>query len=556
MLSRSATGGSTSSRRVGFYDPAIVLGFAIIATLCTALWWRAQVPFPFLGTDLANISSYAAALLHPERFVGDIAVGDPGSFRFYFAIHVPLLMALGPAVGDFGVASLLLLVAFTFIQTTGYYVLGRLLFGRRLLAVLIALMSMGKVDLHIDYMGTYTDAEPRFLFQALLPWLLAAVLRYAAQPASWPWIMAAAGLLIYAHPVSAPSIMAATVLGLWAYRPPGEGWLTGLFRWLVAGVSALVVCAPFIWVYLGSREYGLAEDAAAMLEAQRRFIGAMFFDYTLYIQEIMTNPVVWGLLVWGCAGAVLVIANVGLTPPVCFFLLWTVGLLASSIGLTIVEQHLTATSHRLPLAIDLIRNTRYLAIIFMLFGFWGSIQFVGRLRLRPTASAALAVLVAGAYLLINRPGMVPFRDTVRCWAQGRALCPPEGSAEHIALLDFLRDGLPSGSRILAMTEPYPTFDLTLAARYHAYRPMVFAPKDGGSTLAYGNWSALRRWLEIEHEMGLMRGLPAGYPRGEGFMVFAKRVGANVIVTDQPPEQARIVAPLLFRTGKHYVYLLS
>jgi hypothetical protein len=309
-------------------DATLVLAFAAIALGCAALWWRGQVPFPFLGTDLANISSYAAALSDPERFTGDIAIGNTENFRFYVALHVPLLMWLGPRAGDFGSAALLLLPVLIFLQTTGYYVLGRGLFSRRFPAVALAMVSLGKINLTIDYLGTYTDAEPRFLFQALLPWLLATAVRWGRSPGAWPWIMAAAGLLIYVHPVSAPSIAFATWLGLWAFRPPTTGGPLVLLRMAIAGASFLVVCLPFLWIYLGSREYGSADDYATIAEAQRRLIGPLFFDVRLYLGRMLESWTVWLVMAWGIAGAIAVTRlQRENREAIRFFVLWTAGIL-------------------------------------------------------------------------------------------------------------------------------------------------------------------------------------------------------------------------------------
>lgn len=530
-------------------DTGAVLLFAVLALVCTALWWRGRVPFPFLGSDLANISSYAAALLHPERFVGDIAIGDPKSFRFYLAAHVPLLMVLGPWVGDFGGAALLLLPIVLLIQTLGFYVLGRLLFGHRFYAMLLALMSLGKVDLTIDYIGSFHDVEPRFLFQAFLPWLLASVIRFGDRPSLWPMIMAGAGLLIYVHPVSAPSVAFATWLGLWAYRV--ETIPVAFLRLLVAGVVFLLVSAPFLWVYLKSREYGASDDAGALLEAQRQLIGAEFFDFRGYIREAMRNPVVWGVSVWGLTGLAVVIRQQGGGAPVRFLVLWAAGLLMASVGLTAVEQQWTALSNRLPLAIDLIRNIRYLPVILLISGFWGVLLLLVRLEHRRKVAV---ICVAVVYLLVNRPGMIPFRETLQCWAQGKILCPPADSEELIASLAFLRDRLPQATPILSVVHPYSELDFTMAIRYHAFQPVVYSPKDGGSTLAYGNWRALRQWLEIRQAIGPIQDQQIdSRERGDRALQLARQTGASVIVADQTADEIAIDTPLLFRAGKYHIY---
>lgn len=524
--------------------------FALIAIGLTSLWWRGQVPFPFLGTDLANISSYAAALMEPGRFAGDIAIGDPQNFRFYMALHVPLLMWLEPLLGDFGSAALVLLAVVIFLQTAGYYVLGRAIFARRLPAICLALVALGKVDFTVDYFGTYTDAEPRFLFQSLLPWLLAAVLWWSVRVRTWPWIMAVAGLLIYVHPVSAPSVGFATWLGLWAYRPQAMSIRTITFRMGIAGASFLAVCTPFLWVYLTSREYGISDDYVMMFEAQRRLIGPIFFDVRLYVGEMLKSWTVWLLVTWGLSGAIVAYRlQRAVSEMFVFWTLWAIGIALSSVGIAAVEQRASQAYGVLPAGIDLVRNARYLALVLVVFGVWGSWCLAQRMAENRARCAMTAVALA--FLAVNRPGMIPVRHTLQCWAEGRLLCPRAEWANEIATLSFLRNELPPRTRVLTALQLYVDLGFEMAIRYHARQPIVFNPKDAGSTLSYGNWDALRQWLAIEQHPA--RWPPDASSRLAYAMELAHATAADVVVTDLPPNPEVLDARLLFSKGRFYVY---
>ncbi|MDO8559756.1 MAG: hypothetical protein Q7S23_01825, partial [bacterium] len=186
--------------------------------------WQGAYPFAFLSGDSANIAGFAAALDHPGNFTGDAILSDPANFRFYQTIHLPLIRALTKITGDYGTSFIWLLGWHVLVQAVGFYILGRILFHRRYWAALYAIMTLVPVQLNLEFWGAWSDPLPRFSFQALLPYLLAAALRWRSSPIAWPWLMAAAGVLVYVHPVSAP------------------GW--GLALWL-----GFVWGAPAAWSY-------------------------------------------------------------------------------------------------------------------------------------------------------------------------------------------------------------------------------------------------------------------------------------------------------------------
>src|SRR5688572_18610461 len=98
--------------------------FALIAGLFQAACIGGERPFVTLGGDAGNIASFAAAWDNPGAFKGDEALGDPGNFRFYATIHIPLLRVLRPLYGDYGSAFMAMLGLHVFLQGLGFYALG------------------------------------------------------------------------------------------------------------------------------------------------------------------------------------------------------------------------------------------------------------------------------------------------------------------------------------------------------------------------------------------------------------------------------------------------
>ena len=161
-----------------------------------------------MPSDAANISSFAAALDHPDYFVNDAVLNNSANFAHYDSIQVPLTRFLGQVFGSYGSAFGFLIFPVTFLHLIGYYILGIALLKKRTWALLLTLCLMVPVAMNLgENWGLVSDVIPRFLFQALLPFLLTAVIHWGHNPKSWLWLMIATGLLVYVHPVSLPVLV-------------------------------------------------------------------------------------------------------------------------------------------------------------------------------------------------------------------------------------------------------------------------------------------------------------------------------------------------------------
>lgn len=502
--------------------------FFVISSFLTLSWWRGMVPFPLLGGDAGNVASYAAAWLEPEAFAGDDALGDAGNFRFYATVHVPVLIFLEKIFGDFGTAFVALLWVTMLIQSMGFYRLGSVVFESGLGAWLLGLLSFGTVPLTIDYWGTYHDAQPRFVFGAVFPYLLASAIGWAREPDKWPRLFVAHGLASYIHPVSGPSVALASWLML-AMRGPGH---TPAFPWsirlLKAGVAYLIVFLPFALNYLTSREYGQTGDLETMLATYAGLFGREYIDGLFYVQRIMSAWQTWILAAWGAAGAT---AVWWLSPErgaqVRLLVLWLGGVVIASLGVTLAEQALSRALGALPPEIDTIRNVRYVFPVLLVCGLWGTMAVARKTLPSPFAAMAIS-FVAFAWLAANKPGVIPARETAACLMKGRVLCPPQEWIERQIVLEWLRREAPRGAKILPALDRYRTaIEISLALRYHARLPVVFSYKDGGSTLGYGNHTALPQWARI------LRRLENAYETHDTNAIFtlAEELDAILVLTD-------------------------
>lgn len=490
-----------------------------------------MVPFAFLGSDAGNIASFAAAWSRPDQWAGDMVLANSENFRFYATLHIPLLMGLAPLVGDFGTAFVLLLAPVMLVQAMGYRSLGRILFRHDGWATALGLLSFGTVPLTIDYYGTYVDAEPRFLFQAILPFLLGRLLLYADAPRHWLRLFGLHGLSIYVHPVSAPSVALASWLTL-LLRGPG-GMKPGAWAWrlFMAGLVVLAVIAPFAVNYLTGHQHGATADYGEALARQRQLFGTIFVDGLAYVREMTSQwRAGWFVPAWGVIGALAVwMLAPHQRPRLILLAVWMVMVVATSLGVTLVEQAIGRHFRLLPVEIDSIRNMRYAAPILMVFGLWGAVEAAGRLSRRP--AIALVCAVCGIWLLVNKPGVMPSRAVAACLASGHVLCPPTEWIERRSMLNALRRDFGPGTPVLPFLDRYEGVDAALAVRYHALLPVVFCFKDGGTSLGYANHGLLDRWISLS------RRLDGAHQSGDwaGAISLADELGAAVIIADiEPP----------------------
>ena len=215
----------------------MIVGFAIYGLLFFLGRWNGITPFIDLKGDGASVAGFAAALDHPELFENDFLLHDLGNISSYNYAHVPLVRFLASLVNGYGTAFLVLLVPIIFLQMTGFYVLGKVLFRSRFWALLLAIFSTFLIFTESkDYWGIFIDPQPRMLFQAIFPWLL--TLAYLSRDhLKLRWItMIVLGFMSFIHQISTPALALSIWLGFLVFKPRIEILETAFNRIIWNGI--------------------------------------------------------------------------------------------------------------------------------------------------------------------------------------------------------------------------------------------------------------------------------------------------------------------------------
>ena len=499
------------------------------------------------SSDAANIASFSAALDNPQLFSTDALLNDPANFAFYNTLHIPLIRLLAKWFGNYSTPFAFLIFPVTFLHLLGYYWLGREVLKDRWLAFVFSLAVLIPVRLNLaEIWGLWQDVIPRFLFQSLLPFLLAAVLRWGGKPRFWPWLMAALGLLVYIHPVSLPAWGLALFFSLW-FLAPAMPLKQKLLRLLLAGMLFLLVIAPFTSNYFSTTAFGTRGSmpyAELMEIIRKRFIPG-FLDLNLAFKDFIKMVVVSDLLMvslWGMTligGILLFLAQKREKDPILLSLIsWWAAVFVVSVLLPVVDHAVASRMQRLPYQFDLVRNLRFSIPLLLLSFFYLLVQFGSYLHSRFSAKKNIISFLSAALGLLLLMGWIArndffqnssFLQTARCWTAGRLVCPftdENKINDQVGLLEAVKNLTPPGSRILAAAD---TSELMI--RYFSLRPLVYSYKDGGAFI-YASLDGLRVWWRQYREMNRILALDSRKSLLDDLVGFAREYNTVFVVLEE------------------------
>lgn len=522
-------------RNVTNADYLIVAGFALIAAVYQWYRWRGIVPYVFLNSDAANIAGFAAAWEHPELFRGDELLSDPGNFRFYAAAHIPLLRLLSHVFGDFGTAFMSLLGVTMLLQSAGFYTLGRVVLKNRFWAVLLALITLRRMPVSIgaESWGVFVDAIPRSIFQALLPFLLAAAYHWRGKPRVWPWLMACAGLMMYLHPPSGPCIAFALWLGFIFFMPREWPALKRIGFALLLGAIFIASVAPFLAVYLSGHVSGRVPNYDEIFKIMNERFNDNYFAPTYLLKKFSRRMLSSLLLPAAVAGAALALRfRRDDRKSIHLFFVWAAGILFVSYAIPFTELTYANANHMLPTQLDLIRGLRYLYPLAFLLSFIG---LAGLHKRAKTAAASKTIVVVGlltvaAWTLIHQPPWraVSFRDMLML-PRFETLYP--GNREMVEAMIAVKEMTPPGALIMPSMASNP-----LAVRYYAMRPVAFSLKDGGA-LAYANTEKLLKWYPQWKRLLALEAIEDPDAKLKGYIAMAEDLHADYLIIDLDANRA-------------------
>jgi hypothetical protein len=506
----------------------VVVLFALLSAAHVAGRWGGVRPFDLLTGDASVYASVAAARDHPANYARDELLGDPRNTRLA-TLHVPILRGLARLTGDYGTAFVALLLPTALLQLVGFYVLGRVLFGWRGLAVSFALATLPRLNLHVgEYWGFHSEAQPRFVFQALWPFFLAAAAASLERPNRWPLILGLSGPLAFLHPVSAPALGASLWLGFAAAPLP---WGPRARALVLGGAAFALTLAPYLAVYLGAVQGGAAApDVDEILRRMAVANGVMTSVPAAVAAFGAALLGAWPLLLAAGAGAVALVRLEPRPERLRMACLWMAGVVVVGVMVPAGLQAWAAAAGRQNLDTQLVRNLRLLVPLLLLLVFWALARW--RDRVAGPAPLLAAVLATTGWWAMNPPREL--LDGARCWASGRVFCPTGKYDDVAEAFAVVRRLVPEDGALVT-----PLLEGQL--RYATLRSVVYSPKDY-EALSHTNHDALRTWAVRHEQMTHLRELR---PRARlvALVAFAQEHGADHVLADfQVPEHVLAGVP--------------
>lgn len=541
----------SKTKSINRVDLVISILFFLFAIFYFLSKLQDNYPIVLLGGDAGNIASFAAAYDHPDLFKNDELLGNLDNIRIYNTLHIPLIRALNTLTGNYGLAYALLLIPHVFVHLLGYYLLGRILFKNRYWALLFTILVAVPVSINLqERWGFFSDALPRFTYQAIFPYLLSLTLVWKERPGRWPWLMAIAGVLFYAHPVSAPTGGLALWLGLWVLLPAAwSGWKR-LAYMVGLGLVFLAAGLPFILNYFTHHVQGQTPDANLIYYVINNYFPANLLNVPAALADF--NQIVWkqGILPLSILGLALTwILRRSERKQTVLILVWVAGLLLTSAWVPYILRIIEHYAHLAPIESELIRGIRYTIPFMLLFCLWPLSELSQRLKARPagTGLAAAGLLLVTAWIWLHPVDLPGLGKALSCLGQGKLVCTRVDTTADA--IKAVRDNREACDSLMGNSWPGPATDNALAIRYTALRPLVYAYKDRG-LLGYSNPETLRNWEMLTNEFLKAREKDAD-PSSllQKLAEIARQHGASCLLIDleiRPEEINQLSLQVLYR----------
>jgi hypothetical protein len=442
--------------------------------------------FLFHSSDTADIASIAAAKDHPEFFVGDGYLGDKNNFNFYSTLLIPFTRFIAKFTGDYASPLVLLVGLHIFLQALGFYLFGLVLFKSRYWAYLLAIITLMYFPLGLgDFWGIYYDSLPRVSFQALLPYLLAAVYYYRLRPFIWPWIFGAAGLLICLHPLSTICWGLSIWLGFWILLPNSWNLYRRIGFMLFVGFIFSLVVFAFVNKYMNNHVMKVSSsDYNAVLQILKYRFPMGFLDIKYAIRGFFSNIAFVRVLVLGFIGMIYLWLRYRQERKEFLVIsLWLCGIIIISVFAPYIDQLAAYKYKSIPMQFNLVRNFRYIFPLMLMFCLW---PFVLISRNSKSKRSRRLAFIIGFLLVFIWSSRQMYKHILFLKNNNYYMFDREGnkSLEIIDMLNSLKQLTPRGSKIFTFCFPHE-----LAVRYYALRPLVYSFKDGGM-FAYSNYDEL------------------------------------------------------------------
>lgn len=460
------------------------------------LWGVSQLSCDGLkiSSDLCCYVQNMAGELHRELFSFDPLLAVPTTANSIISLESTLASLLQP--GDDIVQGMLRAGAVgVFFHYIACYYLGRRLFDTPLIAALFALLT--GVTVWVSF-GTYWgfgsgDITPRVFYAALFPLLLAATLSALDKPQLRPLIMFVSGCGMYLHSISSlvASCMLFTVFLF--HRAKGDSLLRH-GAWLL--LSLVAWCLPTL-LYLTSSIKSATpfspQDLAVLQQVfDRRFLEDEGGLWSRLIGHLHYRSDSFFLILGGIAGF-FVVRRYGTAPMKRLASIVPTLLLGLCLALlfSVAETHIAQALGRMPMGAELPRGVRFVIFLCWLMIVCGFTCFWQR----APKWAGLVAIAAVTVVLVCDQGRwaygvrFAFRHVLELPQPAKVQARLRRGADYAEALQAVQRIVPQDAPIFADPD-------AMAVRYHLYRPLAYAFKDGSSYLYSQDAQGAARWLDL------------------------------------------------------------
>jgi hypothetical protein len=521
------------------FDTFTIATFSLIAVAFFFGRWKGADPVIDLGSDAANVATFAAVLDNPQNFANDFLFNKTSNFSFYVSLHLPYLQFFSKLLGGYGIAYLSLLVPIIFIQLIGFYFFGKVLFRNRFWSLLLAILSLLIIYTgSSDYWGIYKDPQPRMLFGALFPWLLTLAYSSFKKPKLRIATMVLVGLMLYIHPVSTPAVAFSIWLGFLFNRSDKKRVVTHLLELFGLGLIFISMAIPFSLTYISSRNLSPSViDYSTSLALFKTYNLAMF-DIIGTLQIFLKSLTVSWLLPIAAIFWVIGRQKTKYRFEMDLFLIWVIGLLVVSVGVTHIESVLDTKFQVLPVLLELNRDLRYIVpileiiIVVTLAGISNAIQLTtwSKVLQRGVISIAgifIILLLAVGYRSVTKDILDMHgyaQQAVTCWFQGDLFCPDPSPQDRQNVLSYITNHTDTSASFISI----PPTNLSKLIRYQGLRSVSFDIDDTKTYIAVD----IAKYLSLNPQIKRWQHIQTISDEGSRFLSyldFAKAAGANYAV---------------------------
>jgi hypothetical protein len=254
------------------------------------------------------------------------------------------------------------------------------------------------------------------------------------------------------------------------------------------------------------------------------------FNALYAFKSFIINPTFMRISLFGLAGIVYVWFRYRLERKnITLLAMWVLGILITSVAIPFIEQVISHKYKVFSLEIELVRNTKYIFPLMLIFCLW---PFAAMSKYSADMKMRRIVFVIGFILVFGWSFRQMYKHIRFLNENGYFLLNPDKDRQSDIMdtLNAVKRLTPEKSRFLVLAS-FPE----LAIRYYALRPLVYTYKDGASFI-YTDHAKLIKWYEKARDMEktmLVLKQPANDSAKTKIMAdFSRRFSAEYLVVDR------------------------